>query len=158
MNFGGLREKSEEGTQKNSIEKGYRGTPPSLSQYSALGFPASLFSLKHPEFRHKLNIFGPLFNIKKCQLHSSFLVKSRESHSHTFLKKDGAGSTISIILQDACLDWLGSFSCRWRDKALLLPDNSWGEKWTEGKWGAQKLWIQKVTRYDIKYPGAHLDQ
>ena len=51
----------------DSSENGEGGTPPPLSHYCALGFPSSLFSLKPPEFRFKLNFHSPpLLVAYKC--------------------------------------------------------------------------------------------
>ena len=47
-------------TPKHSSVKGEGGVPHSPFSLLFFWFPSSLFSLKPPEFRHKLILFGPL--------------------------------------------------------------------------------------------------
>ena len=54
------REKGGWEPQSTVVRKGRGGLPHSSFTLMFFWFPSSLFSLKPPEFRHKLNFFGPL--------------------------------------------------------------------------------------------------
>ena len=88
--------------QSTVVWKGSGELPTPLSHYCALGIPSSLFSLKPPEFRHKLNFFGPPFRWSKSSSFHCISIPLSVASSLRLLKQSQFWHLFLVIIIFVC--------------------------------------------------------